>query len=82
MSGRGRVVIKSRYEFSGNHMIITEIPYEVNKALLVKKIDDVRIDKKIDGIVEVRDESTDDVRIVIDLKKDCNKKLLEAYPYL
>ena len=78
-SGRGRVVIKSRYEFSGNHMIITEIPYEVNKALLVKKIDDIRIDKKIDGIVEVRDESTDDVRIVIDLKKDCNKELIEAY---
>ncbi len=78
-TGRGRVIIKSKYEFTKNQMIITEIPFEVNKALLVKKIDDIRLDKKIDGIAEVRDESTTDVRIVIDLKKDCNQELLEAY---
>ncbi len=78
-TGRGKIIIKSKYEFSNGKMIITEIPFEVNKAQLVKKIDDIRIDKKIDGISEVRDESTADVRIVIDLKKDCNKELLEAY---
>ncbi len=78
-TGRGRVIIKSKYEFSGNNMIITEIPFEVNKALLVKKIDEIRLDKKVDGIVEVRDESAADVRIVIELKKSANKKLIEAY---
>ena len=52
--------------------IISEIPYDVNKAMLVNKIDSIRIDKKIDGISEVRDESDreESVRIVIDLKKD------------
>ena len=52
-------------------IVITEIPFEVNKALLVKKIDEIRIDKKVDGILEVRDESDREnlVRIVIDIKK-------------
>ena len=44
-----------------NSIIITEIPFEVNKALMVKKMDDIRLDKKIDGILEVRDESAADV---------------------
>ncbi len=78
-TGRGRVIIKSKYEFVGSSMVITEIPYEVNKALLVKKIDEIRLDKKVDGISEVRDESTVDVRIVIDLKKNAKKELIEAY---
>ncbi len=82
-TGRGKIVVKSRYEIeetkSGCSIIITEIPFEVNKALMVKKIDDIRIDKKIDGIVEVRDESAADVRIVIDLKKNANKELVINY---
>lgn len=82
-TGRGKIVIKSRYEIeeskSGCSIIITEIPFEVNKALMVKKIDDIRVDKKIDGIVEVRDESAADVRIVIDLKKNANKELIINY---
>ena len=52
---------------------------EVNKAAMVKKIDDIRIDKKVDGIVEVRDESTSDVRVVIDLKKNANIELIVNY---
>lgn len=82
-SGRGRIVIKSRYtieeEKSSKRIIISEIPFEVNKALMVKKMDDIRIDKKIDGIVEVRDESAADVRIVIDLKKNANAELIVNY---
>ena len=82
-TGRGKIVVKSRYTIeetkSGSSIIITEIPFEVNKALMVKKIDDIRIDKKIDGISEVRDESAADVRIVIDLKKNANAELIVNY---
>jgi len=83
-SGRGRVIIKSRTDFEEGKgklsLVITEIPYEVNKALLVKKIDEIRIDKKIDGIIEVRDESDKEgLRIAIDLKKDCNKEMVLNY---
>lgn len=82
-TGRGRIIIKSRYtiekEKSSLQIVITEIPFEVNKALMVKKIDDIRIDKKIEGIVEVRDESAADVRIVIELKKNANVDLIINY---
>lgn len=82
-TGRGRINIKSKYTFEEdkNHLalVITEIPFESNKSLLVKKIDDIRIDKKIDGILEVRDESTTDVRVVIELKKTANKELILNY---
>lgn len=82
-TGRGKINIKSKYTFEEENgklsLVITEIPFETNKALLVKKIDDIRIDKKIDGIVEVRDESAADIRIVIDLKKTANKDLIVNY---
>lgn len=82
-SGRGKIIVKCRYEINEDkstpQIIITEIPFEVNKALMVKKIDDIRIDKKIDGIVEVRDESAADVRVVIDLKKNANVDLIINY---
>lgn len=82
-TGRGKINIKSKYTFEEEKgklsLVITEIPFETNKALLVKKIDDIRIDKKIDGIVEVRDESAADIRIVIDLKKTSNKDLIVNY---
>ena len=82
-TGRGRIIVKSRYtiekEKMGPQIVITEIPFEVNKAQMVKKMDDIRIDKKVDGIVEVRDESAQDVRIVIDLKKNANVDLVVNY---
>ena len=82
-TGRGRIIIKSKYTIeetkSQKSIVITEIPFEVNKALMVKKIDDIRIDKKIDGIVEVRDESASDIRIVIDVKKTANTDLIINY---
>ena len=85
-NGRGKIIIKSRIEFEEAKgklaIIIKEIPYEVNKANLVRKIDEIRIDKKIDGILEVRDESDrDGLRIAIDIKKDANRELILNYLY-
>ena len=81
--GKGKVIVTSKTSFEEKGgkltLVVTEIPYEINKALLVKKIDEIRIDKKIEGIVEVRDESEKDVRIAIDLKKDANKELILNY---
>ncbi|MFA5603568.1 MAG: DNA topoisomerase IV subunit A [Bacilli bacterium] len=83
-TGRGRIIIKSKYELikvkGKEQIIITEIPYDVNKSLLVKKIDEIRIDKKIDGILDVRDESDrDGLTIAIDLKKDADTNLIINY---
>ena len=83
--GRGKVVIRSKYEIVEDkkikQILIHEIPFEVNKALLVKKIADIIFDKKIDGMLEVRDESDreESVRIVIDLKKDSNPEVILNY---
>lgn len=83
ITGRGKVNVRCKYEVVGNgkkQIIISEIPYEVNKALLVKKIDDIRIEKKIDGIAEVRDETDrNGLQIAIDLKKDANVDLIINY---
>ncbi|MBR3230150.1 MAG: DNA topoisomerase IV subunit A [Bacilli bacterium] len=82
-TGRGKVNVRCKYEIVGKtkkQIIISEIPYEVNKALLVKKIDEIRIEKKIDGIVEVRDETDrNGLQIAIDLKKDANVDLIINY---
>ena len=83
-TGKGRIFIKARTSFEEEKgkviLVISQIPYEVNKAQLVKKIDEVRLDKKIDGIIEVRDESDrDGLRIAIDLKKDANKEMILNY---
>ena len=83
-TGKGKIVVKSKYEVvkekSKHQIVITEIPYEVNKAMLVKKMNDIRIDKKIDGIIDVRDEtSRGELRIVIDLKKDADSSLIVNY---
>ena len=81
-TGRGKIIIRSKLTVEKNKIIITEIPYEVNKQLLVKRIDEIRIDKKIDGIVEVRDESDKSgLQITIDLKKDANSKNILNYLY-
>ena len=82
-TGRGKVNVRCKYEVVGKckkQIIISEIPYEVNKALLVKKIDEIRIEKKIDGIAEVRDETDrNGLQIAIDLKKDANVELVINY---
>lgn len=70
MTGKGKIVVKSKVIVKDTSLIIEEIPYEVNKADLVRKIDDIRLQKKIDGIVEVKDMSDrTGLSIVIILKK-------------
>ncbi|HEP2111907.1 TPA: DNA topoisomerase IV subunit A [Streptococcus pyogenes] len=84
-TGKGRVVVRSRTEIEElkggkQQIIVTEIPYEVNKAVLVKKIDDVRVNNKVPGIVEVRDESDrTGLRIAIELKKDADSQTILNY---
>ena len=83
-TGRGKVIVKSKTEFKKEkgkeQIIITEIPFDVNKAALVQKIDSLRIDKKIDGIAEVRDETDrEGLRIAIDLKSGANKEFILNY---
>jgi len=76
-TGRGRIIIKSKAVIEQHAIIITELPYEVNKAVLVRKMDDIRIKKKIDGIAEVRDESDrEGLRIVIEIKKDADPEFI------
>lgn len=79
-TGRGRIILRSKVEVSETQIVITEIPYEVNKADLVRKIDDIRLKKKIDGIIEVRDESDrEGLRIAIDIKKEISSEVVLSY---
>ena len=83
-TGKGRVIVRCKYDIQKEKgkekIVITEIPYDVNKALLVNRIDAIRIDKKIDGMAEVRDESDrEGLRIVIDLKAGANRDLVLNY---
>ena len=83
-TGRGRVIVKAKYEFvkekGKEQIIITEIPFEVNKQACVAKIEGLRIDKKVEGISEVRDETDrTGIRIAIDLKANANKDVIMKY---
>jgi anthranilate/para-aminobenzoate synthase component II len=77
-TGRGSIKIRAKYEIEErkggkNAIVITEIPYQVNKARLVEKIAELARDKKIDGIVDLRDESNrKGIRVVVEVKKDAN----------
>lgn len=79
-TGRGRIVVRSKTAIEplrGNksQITVTEIPYEVNKAQLVKKIDEIRLNKKVEGLAEVRDETDrDGLRIAIELKRDADAR--------
>lgn len=84
-TGKGKVVLKAKTEVvkSGNHeqIVVSSIPYEVVKEQLIKKINEIRIDKKVEGINEVIDESDHEnlARIVIDLKNGANSELILNY---
>ena len=84
-TGKGKVVVRSKTSIEAikggkSQIVVTEIPYEVNKALLVKKIDEIRLNKKIEGIAEVRDESDrSGLQIVIELKKEANAEGILNY---
>ena len=79
-TGRGRIRVRARAEIEAvkdhDAIIITEIPYQVNKEQLVAYIRQLVRDKKIDGIADVNDESAEDVRIVIDLKRGVNGSVI------
>ncbi|HGC8631357.1 TPA: DNA topoisomerase IV subunit A [Streptococcus agalactiae] len=84
-TGKGRVAVRSRTAIETlkggkKQIIVTEIPYEVNKSVLVKRIDDVRVNNKVPGIAEVRDESDrDGLRIAIELKKEADETIVLNY---
>jgi len=85
-TGKGKVVVRSKCQIeeskTSSQIIITEIPYEVVKSSLVKKITDIMISKEIDGIVDVRDESgRSGLKIVVDCKKDANTEQILNYLY-
>ncbi len=80
-TGRGKVLIRAKTEIEeekGRHrIIVTEIPYQVNKARLIENIADLVKDKKIEGISDLRDESDrEGMRIVIELKRDANPNVI------
>ena len=84
--GKGKVIVRSKTEIieekNMNKIVISEIPYEVNKAELVRKIDEIHFNRNLEGIIEVRDESDrNGLRIVIDLKKDISVQNTLNYLY-
>ncbi|MCM3387832.1 DNA topoisomerase IV subunit A [Ureibacillus chungkukjangi] len=86
-TGRGKIIVRSKTTIEAvkggkEQIIITELPFEVNKANLVKKIDEQRVDKRLEGISEIRDESDrTGLRIVIELKKDVQAVGILNYLY-
>lgn len=86
-TGRGRIIVRSKAKIEdlrGNRqqIVVDEIPYEVNKASMVKKIDELRVDRKVEGIAEVRDESDrTGLRVVVELKKDADAVGILNYLY-
>ncbi|MDN5809140.1 MAG: DNA topoisomerase IV subunit A [Staphylococcus equorum] len=86
-TGKGKIIVRSKVELEElrngrKELIVTEVPYEVNKSSLVKKMDELRADKKVDGIVEVRDETDrTGLRIAIELKKDVNSEAVANFLY-
>lgn len=81
-TGRGKIVIRARTEIEEmdngkSRIIVTEIPYQVNKARMIEKMADLAKDKKVDGITDIRDESDrDGMRVVIELRRDVNANIV------
>lgn len=85
-TGKGKVLVRGKATIEEgrtiNQIVITEIPYEVVKSSMVKKMDEIRLNRKVDGILDVRDESDrNGLRIVIDLKKEVNASAVLNYFY-
>lgn len=85
-TGKGKVVVRAKVDIQKikgkTNIIVTEIPFDVFKSNITRKIDEIRIDKKIEGIVEVRDETDKEgLRIVIELKQGANTDLILNYLY-
>ncbi|MBK3495255.1 DNA topoisomerase IV subunit A [Viridibacillus sp. YIM B01967] len=86
-TGRGKIIVRAKADIEilkggKEQIVVTEIPYDVNKANLVKKIDEMRLDKRLEGIAEVRDESDrTGLRIVVELKKEVSGRPILQYLY-
>ena len=86
-TGRGRVIVRSRVEIDeeDHRLIVTEIPYQVNKSMLVEAIANLHKDKRVDGITGIRDESSEEtgIRIVIEHRRDVSSQILlnQLYKY-
>src|SRR5690606_11215451 len=86
-TGKGKVIVRAKTRIEairGNReqIVIEEIPFDVNKASLVKKIDELRLDRKVEGIVEVRDETDrTGLRIVVELKRNTDSESVLNYLY-
>lgn len=84
-TGKGKIIVRGKTMIESirggkEQIVITEIPYEVNKSKLVRKIDDIRIQKKIDGIADVRDETDrEGLRIVVEMKRDVDAEGILTY---
>ncbi|MCY3038964.1 DNA topoisomerase IV subunit A [Aerococcus sp. JJEM-2022c] len=84
-TGRGKVVVRAQTEVESlkagrKQIVITELPFEVNKADLVRKMDELRLNRSIDGVMEVRDESDrSGLRIIVELKKDADADQILQY---
>ena len=81
-TGRGRIVVRARHEFEEfghdrTRIVITELPYQVNKRMLIKSLADQVEDKRLEGISDIRDESDrNGMRMVIELKRDANPQVV------
>ena len=77
-TGRGRIIVRAKAEIEeeNNRIIVTELPYQVNKARLNKYINEMVRDGKIEGIVSARDESDENMRLIINLKRDANANVV------
>ncbi len=83
-TGQGAIRLRGEYELEdagrgAQRIVITSVPYTVNKATLVARIGEIIIDRAVPTLVDVRDESTDDVRVVMEAKKDADVDLIMAY---
>ncbi|MEO0087791.1 MAG: DNA gyrase subunit A [candidate division WOR-3 bacterium] len=87
LTGKGKIIVRGRVKFEEakggrERIVITEIPYQVNKSALIEKIAQLVKEKKIEGISDLRDESDrDGIRIVIDLKRDVSKEVILSQLY-
>ncbi|RYM06328.1 DNA topoisomerase IV subunit A [Sporolactobacillus sp. THM7-7] len=86
-TGKGKIVVRARTEMEKlragrRQIVITELPFEVNKAQLVKKMDELRLDHKVEGVAEVRDETDrTGTRVIIELKKDADARGILNFYY-
>ena len=83
-TGRGKIIVKSKTEIveldKKYQLVVSEIPYDVNKSMLIKKMGDVVEQKNVDGIIDIRDESDKDgLSIVVDIKKDANPEYIRNF---